>query len=59
MLAKKETVSSKQDEIQLVLLGLKDPNSTFARQRCIIYPNDRAKIWWDVSISLVLLISCF
>lgn len=32
MLSKKETeVSSKQDEIQLVLLGLKDPNSTFAR----------------------------
>lgn len=43
----------------MVLLGLKNPKDEIERKRLMIYPNDACKIWWDVIISLFLLVSCF
>lgn len=44
---------------ELVMLGIKQPTDNIHRKKCMIYPNDTCKLWWDVSISLVLLISTF
>jgi len=41
------------------MLGIKKPNDNVKRKRCMIYPNDTSKLWWDVFISLILLISTF
>lgn len=57
-MADKNKASSVQ-EVELVILGLNNPNNNFQRKKYMIYPNDRCKIWWDVILSIVLLISCF
>lgn len=42
------------------MLGLKSPkNNDVKRKCCMIYPNDLKKLWWDIIISIVLLISTF
>ena len=44
----------------LVVLGFKQPKDNIAkRKQFMSYPNDTSKLWWDVFISLVLLISVF
>ena len=56
----KTKAENHKKDLDIVLLDIDihqfDPQQ---RKRCIIYPNDRYKIWWDVFLSLVLLISCF
>ena len=42
-----------------ILLGLRAPEFEFERKPYILYPNDNAKVNWDLWISLVLLITCF
>lgn len=41
------------------MLGMKKPKDNVVRKKCMIYPNDMSKMWWDVFISAVLLISTF
>lgn len=48
-----------ENEIALVILGIKNPKINGHRKKCMIYPNDTKKLWWDVFISLVLLLSTF
>jgi hypothetical protein len=49
-----------QGEMELIMLGLKNPKEkNIKRKRCMCYPNDTKKTWWDIFISLVLLFSCF
>ena len=46
--------------MEMVIIGLKNPQDTMVkRKKCMIYPNDITKIWWDVIISAILCISCF
>jgi len=48
-----------ENEMELVMLGIKKPKDNVRRKKCMIYPNDTSKMWWDIFISLVLLISTF
>jgi len=44
------------------MLGLRAPAQVCKEDRkfCIIYPNDKYKVmYWDVIISIILLITCF
>ena len=42
------------------MLGMKKPKDNVTkRKKCMIYPNDTSKMWWDVFISVVLLMSTF
>ena len=41
------------------MLGIKNPINNLKRKKCMIYPNDSCKLWWDVTISIILLISTF
>jgi hypothetical protein len=66
MAEKSEKILSRSDsnpmidkEMELILLGIKQPDQEFERKYFMIYPNDRAKVWWDVFISLILIISVF
>ena len=56
---KKEEENNLENELEMVVLGLKKPSSEGKRKSCMIYPNDSFKIWWDVFVSIILLISCF
>jgi len=42
----------------MILLGLRAPEFIVRRKSCILYPNDTFFIYWDMWISLVLLVSC-
>jgi len=44
---------------KFVVLGISKPKRTFKRKSGIIYPNDPAKVIWDVIQAVILLISCF
>ena len=42
------------------MLGIRAPSYKYARKPFIIYPDDNFKVlFWDITISLVLLITCF
>lgn len=43
----------------LVLLGIMNPTNKNLRKKFLFYPDDFIKIFWDIFISIVLLISCF
>ena len=47
------------NEQQLVMLGIKKPKDNIKHKKCMIYLNYTSKLWWDVFISVVLLISTF
>ena len=42
----------------MILLGIVQPNAVKERKRGILYPDDTFYIYWDMYISLILLISC-
>ena len=42
-----------------MVIGLSKPKRYFKRKPWIIYPNDIGKAYWDLFVSLLLLISCF
>lgn len=43
---------------ELILLGIKAPKFVKSRKRCLLYPDDGFYIYFDMFISLILLISC-
>ena len=43
----------------MVLAGLLNPINDSERKFLILYPNDRTKLYWDFSISIILLLSCY
>jgi hypothetical protein len=42
----------------MILLGILTPNVIEERKRFMLYPDDTFYIYWDMFISLILLISC-
>ena len=54
---KKQKVEKNED---MIMLGIRAPSYSYARKPCIIYPDDNFKVlFWDIAISLVLLVTCF
>lgn len=51
-----EEVDNKAED--MIVLGLMNPEFIVQRKSCIVYPNDPWFMYWDMWISLVLLISC-
>lgn len=43
---------------EMILLGLKPPTNITDRKRCMLYPDDTFFMYWDMYISVILLISC-
>jgi len=40
-------------------MDLGNPKQNIIHKTCILYPQDTFKTFWDIFISIVLLISCF
>jgi hypothetical protein len=47
-----------QEAENMILLGIRAPQFIKDRKRGIIYQNDTIYIYWDMFISIILLISC-
>ena len=48
-----------QDDHDLIAAGLAQPKRNIIKKCCILYPDDKSAYFWEIIISLVLLISCF
>ena len=42
----------------LILLGLALPKRKINKKPCMLYPDDRFAMFWEIFISIVLMISC-
>ena len=42
----------------MILLGIRAPKFIKNRKKCILYPDDTFYIYWDMFISVILLVSC-
>ena len=42
----------------MILLGILTPNDVKEKKRMMLYPDDSFYIYWDMFISVILLISC-
>ena len=42
-----------------MLLGIASPGGTKNRKFCIMYPQDRLKLVWELIIAFILLVTCF
>ena len=49
---------TKNNADPLILAGIINPSKTIQRKSYIMYPNDRFIIFWDLVITIILLISC-
>ena len=47
-----------QNAENMILLGILTPNDIEKRKKFILYPDDKFYIYWDMFISVILLISC-
>ena len=47
-----------QNAENMILLGILTPNDVKEKKRMMLYPDDSFYIYWDMFISVILLISC-
>ena len=47
-----------QNAENMILLGILTPNDVQEKKSFMLYPDDSFYIYWDMGISVILLISC-
>ena len=47
-----------QNAENMILLGILTPNDVQEKKKFMLYPDDSFYIYWDMYVSVILLISC-